>query len=951
MGKQYFLFILLFISAFYSFGQGGFISGTVKDSLNSEAIVGGVVTVVGRSEGIVTDIDGKFVMPIDTGVHILKISSDGYRDKIFPDIIVKSGETTIIDFPIAKDQKEEEKQVLKTVSVVGVRNSANDIAVVNEIRKENNVVSGISAEQISRSQDVNAAEASRRIPGVTIIDSRFVMVRGLSQRYNAVLLNNVTAPSSESDSKAFSFDIIPSGVIDRIMIYKSPAPELPGEFAGGAIKVYTRNVPLNNSFLLNYSASYRQNTTFSSFYEQKHGKNAWLGYDKTYNLPEQLPNPLPFGFSGNPNEKEISKAIEVNKQFNNNWIAEKGVAMPDQRLSFCLNRRINISKKIILGSITSGNYSNTRSYYRVFREALFDIGSNETVKGLKLVDRNYEHSVRTGLMQNFSLFIGSKSKIDFKNIYNHLQSSSYLMRRGMTKEQDWTPVYAYQYFKGYGLKNVDRSIYSSQLNGSHELGKSTKVNYTVGYSRTVRNEPDSRRYLEMREYNTQSGLPTSDWKFLILDPAYYQVLGRVFDKTDENIKTISVNIEQSIPISKKFVPKVKAGIYLENKKRDYNMRIIGVFSNNRDRFDGLPMDSILLTESFQSDTGLFYGELNNKNFSYSASSKQQAAYLAFNLPFSESFNVYTGLRIEQYRQYLFTYNPAGDAPVIVDTLLTSFLPSINMTYDLNDRALLRLSYGKSLNRPEFRELAETYYYDFETATLTYGNPNLKTPVIHNFDFRYEIYPNPGETFSFGIFYKKFINPIESVYMNASNGIQYSYANALSSRSIGCEVEMRKNLGSLFKKNNFLDYFSLNLNAAYINSEVKLGRSGVQKSKRPMAGQSPYIVNAGLFYSDDSTGLKVSMAYNIIGRRISLVGNYVIPEVYEMPRHSLDLSFSKTLKKHWELQGGVQNLLNARYRFIQDQNRDNKFDKSGDVDNIFTSYRRGTYYTLGITFNF
>ncbi|MBO9699293.1 MAG: TonB-dependent receptor [Sporocytophaga sp.] len=942
MGKQYYLIILFFISAFYSFGQGGFISGTVKDSLNNEVIVGGVVTVVGRSEGTVTDIDGKFVIPIDSGIHALKITFEGYREKVFADVVVKPGETATIDFPISKDKAEGEKQVLKTVSVVGVRTTHTDVAVVNEIRKENNVVSGISSEQMSKSQDRNAAEITRRIPGVTIADDRFIIIRGIGQRYNTVMLNNAIAPSSEAEVRAFSFDILPSGVLDRIMIYKTPAAELPGEFAGGVVKVYTKNAPLTNSISINYSASYRQNTTFQSFYEQKHGKNAWLGYDNTYKFKKGTPEILP----------KDNDSRNNSQYFNNNWFPEKNIAMPDQRINIMATRRINLSSKVILGSITSINYTNSRNYRKVYREAPTD--KITTLPGLVISDKVYDHSVRTGAMQNFSLLIGGNHKLDFKNLFSHIQSSTYYERKSgyFNGYASTFPSDTYQHI--FGLGNLDRSLYSGQLNGSHEIN-TFHVRWTAGYSLNKRDEPDFRRYALIVDKDSDNRIK-GDWATLIRSqPGLEEALGRVYNKTDENMKMFSGEIEKLISINE-FKPIVKAGFYFENKRRKTQVRSIGIFTKDQyiNYYSGLPLEEVFKEKNFQADTALYYGEVTGPNDRYSAGANIRAGYISFTLPITKKLNIVSGVRVESYRQLLETFRDGTNlVKVNLDTSLISYLPSANISYNITSKTLIRLGYGKSLNRPEFRELSLLKFYDFESGTETYGSPDLKTCKIHNFDVRYEIYPNPGETYSLGFFYKRFVNPIEKIVNAGSNGPIYTFDNAISGSSYGAEVEVRKNLGAFFNQKNFLDDFSFNFNVTVVKSEIRLedARASTEDTKRPMANQSPYIINSGLYYTNDSLKTKISLIYNIIGRRIFAVGNYQFNPVYELPRHSLDLTFSKELIKSFSVVGGIQNILNAPSRFMQDSNNDGKFDRSGKDDLFFISFRTGTYYTLGVTYVF
>ena len=259
---------------------------------------------------------------------------------------------------------------------------------------------------------------------------------------------------------------------------------------------------------------------------------------------------------------------------------------------------------------------------------------------------------------------------------------------------------------------------------------------------------------------------------------------------------------------------------------------------------------------------------------------------------------------------------------------------------------MRLAYGKSVNRPVFRELAPFTFYDFDRNADVYGNPDLKTATIHNVDLRWELYPSGAETIAIGAFYKYFIDPIEQQLNGAANLI-YSYRNAESATNYGAEVEVRKSLSSL-TTNNFFEKLSVSMNAAWIYSKVDLGDVSQQEKSRAMQGQSPYIFNTNLFYTNQDNGLQVNVSHNIFGKRIFAVGDLDDNATqYEMPRHQLDATISKEFGK-LEVKFGIQDILNAPYKIKQDSDRDSEIK---DVDEVIASYRTGQYVSLGFTYKF
>ena len=290
----------------------------------------------------------------------------------------------------------------------------------------------------------------------------------------------------------------------------------------------------------------------------------------------------------------------------------------------------------------------------------------------------------------------------------------------------------------------------------------------------------------------------------------------------------------------------------------------------------------------------------------------------------------------------------GKTPINYNNTVLNVLPSFNLTYNFSSKSLLRLAYGQTINRPEFREVAPFSFYDFVNNRNISGNPQLKNASIQNFDFRFEQYPTPSEVYSIAAFYKQFTNPIEVVFASGSNP-ELNFANAASAYSAGLEAEIRKNLNSE-NPNSFLGKSSVVFNGAYIISKVSLGaNSGANQSdNRPLQGQSPYILNAAYNYNDTKKGLQVNLSYNVIGKRIYAVGNnygYNYPDWYEMPRNVIDFNFSKQIGRTFMIKGGITDILNQGNTILQDGNQDQIFDRN--KDQIIQNYTPGRVVTLGV----
>ena len=404
--------------------------------------------------------------------------------------------------------------------------------------------------------------------------------------------------------------------------------------------------------------------------------------------------------------------------------------------------------------------------------------------------------------------------------------------------------------------------------------------------------------------------------------------------------------------------KLRVGFYTEYKERSYDSRFFSYIIGNAENFDrakyrNLPIEQIFQPQNLDPVTGfrLQEGTSATGEDQYRANNLLAAGYLSAVAPISDKFSVSGGVRVEYNRRFLRNGDISPGYEPYRETKLLP-LPSFNSTYNFNDRSLLRLAGALTVNRPEFREIAEYSYFDFTNNALIVGNHNLKTATIANGDLRYEFYPSRSELLSVGVFYKKFYNAIEQVTNSTTGGqLELTYRNAARAYDVGMEVEARKSLVGL-TESAVLQRISFVLNASFIKSRVTLDNDfgNTAENNRSLQGQSPYVVNAGIFYQDDDHRWQVSGQYNVIGSRILFAAsnsqNYTI---YDLPRHVIDLAVTKGFGSHLDLRVGVQDLLNQYTRQYYDTDRSGGIT-SGETG-AFGRYRRGQYTTVGLTYKF
>jgi hypothetical protein len=413
-----FLNVLVFLQV-AAYAQTGTLKGIATDSSTSDALIGAVVSVIGNNTiGGVTDIDGAFVIEnIPAGTYSFKVSYLGYTDRILHSIAIRAGEVNDIGIVTLN----EEAGDYTTVTVIGTRVTSSEESVMEEVKQSDQVVNAVGAEQISKSQDRDAAQVVRRIPGVTLIDDRFVMVRGLSERYNVVLLNGVIAPSSESETRAFSFDIVPSTMIDRILVYKSGAPDLSGDFAGSVIKLNTRNVLSENIAALGITLGYRAGTTFNSFSRENGNYSDWTTFgNRGRALPASFPKDLKnLGYN-------YDEAANQSKNLNNNWGLKSTTAIPDLRMNLMLGKKFRVGD-VTFNTINNISYNNTYQYYEATRKRYWNYtadGQSETMLDNK--DKVYSNGYRLGVLSNWSAVVSrtkATHRFDFRNMYTRMASS------------------------------------------------------------------------------------------------------------------------------------------------------------------------------------------------------------------------------------------------------------------------------------------------------------------------------------------------------------------------------------------------------------------------------------------------------------------------------------------------------------------------------------------------
>lgn len=927
--KQILLLAFCMIVAITGKPQTGVIKGIITDANTKESLIGATVVIQGTSKGASTDFDGNFrIDKVKVGSYNLVVSYISYDNQIVR-AEVAEGKETELNFALKSASLD-----IDEVKVVAKRRDNTEISMVSSLKAGNLIVSGISAQQISKSQDKDAAEVIRRVPGITITDGRFVIVRGLIERYNSVMLNGATAPSFEADKRAFSFDAIPSGMINNILIYKSPAPELPADFAGAAINVETKSNADENSLVIAYNTKYVEHTTFNNkFQTYQGGKTDWLGFDDgTRDVPKGVPSTDVFKglYTWKSTDDYLQKTTEIvkgSKLFSNNWTSKSKAPLPDQNLSITLQHRFVLGK-VSLGNISSFSY-NTASDYQEVNRLQYQYYSEEQqrmIPSFDFHDQKSKESTKIGFIHNWNLLYGNNQKLEFRNLLNQMGNKTTIKRDGVN-------YYNVDTISSYDLRYESRFIYSGQLAGEQHFNhERTKLNWMAGYGYTKNSQPDNRRLTFVLDNNPNSEHYNDYYLSLQSVPNAY-LGGRLWLSLNEKIYNYKADIEHLFKVFNSATDLTfKAGIAYEHKNRSFKSRLIGAVATNN------PPDVFYktVTEIFSGqniyfdqiaplnqDNGITYRENTAAKDSYDGDDQITSGYVGLKIPIFKKINLYGGVRVEKFNRKISNfYEKTGNTnnlDIVRDTI--NYFPSVNLTYNINDKNLVRFSYGKTINRPEFREMSNFDYQDFDQFAIIHGNDTLKSAYIDNYDLRYEWYPSAGEIVSLAAFYKDFNHPIEVFMIPAGTTYDYQPGNTEKAYSMGLELDARKQFTEFEHSSGFLNYLknlTVIFNTSLIKSQISTasGQDFALDKKRIMQGQSPYIINLGLNYASEASKLSVGINYNRLGKRIAYVGTSLNPNTWELPRNSLDLTIQKELGKRVTFKAGIKDILNNPVRFVQ-----------------------------------
>ncbi len=914
-------FIIFSCSVTAAFSQDAIISGKITDGSTGDIMRSVTVELLTKDKqstkkGAYSDVTGKYtIKKVQQGVYSLRFRYVGYETKLIENVEVPTGKNVTVNVTLSPETKKAEEVV-----VTARANKESKEAILAQRKNSAQVSDGVGQEEIAKLPDGDAGQALKRITGVTVVGDKFVYVRGVSERYNNTTLNGAALTSTEPDKKAFAFDMFPSEFLQSANVIKSFTPDMPGNFAGGLVQLNTIDFPQGFAFKVGLSSAYNDNVSLKSgaFQTYSGGATDWLASDDgTRALVSGMPSTSTeldnlIRRAGNPEADNGAAArewIALGRSFNSGVWKQDAIAAPvNTGTSISYSNLFDIADNDF-GIIASANYSNGYNINQIGRAGLSGAGNEQY---------NYAGSVSTrsmgwGGLFNMAYKLGGHSTLSFKNIYNQSADDEVVVLQGNDYNQDRERRF-------YSAQFVEKSLYSGQVAGQHNLPGDILTEWNGGFSRSTRNEPDLRRLRYSRQNDNElfsADVPSETAK------GDGTVAGRFFSDLIDNAYTAGLNI--TIPVS---TAKIKTGALLERRDREFGARSFTIIQS-KSVFPDVDPEGINLTASpdklFDSTNfranGLGIAEDSKKSDQYAADEQLNAGYAMVDMPFSigdENFRIITGVRVENNTQRLPAVYTGDNQLISIERNTTDILPALNLIWKTSENTNVRVSGSQTLTRPNLREFAPFAFFDFQRQARVQGNTDLQRALIWNFDARYEYFPRPGEVLSVSTFYKSFQNAIEETILPSSGNPVFSFQNASGTAlNYGIEFELRKQLGFIAED---LENLGASVNVSLINSEVNV-RQGNLNDTRPMWGQSPYSINLGLFYQHPDIGTQVNVGYNRSGERIIQVGllgsyDFANPHVYEQPRDVVDISLSQPIIAGLEARLVVRDVLNQELIWLQ-----------------------------------
>lgn len=876
-------------------------------------------------------------------------------------------------------------ETLDEVVIIGrIKASAHDVAM--ERMESEIAVDLIDSKFISRIGDSSVAEALTRIPSVTLVDGKYVYVRGLGERYSSTTLNGASVPSPDLTRSVIPLDIFPTSIVDSLAVQKVFSADMPATFGGGHVDIRTRGMPYEPEFSVQIGTKMNTDSRAAVLDYEGGDRDRWGKDDGTRALAPSIEESLDLyrGDFTPENIRDIQNISLGEAQATNRQLLlglKRDVAVfkdhtPQDDISFSMNGGYNwaLPYGMEFGFITGGEYEKTTR------------NKDTTTRILGIPEEGFTEKLRT--IHNVNMTADASFGLRL-NDHNIIQTTSIFIRDTddeVTRADILNtnrPLSGGLGYRQYGARYESREMRINQIHGDHVLSEQTIEDLHLGFL-------DFLEGLSVKWFYSDSESSTDIPSELLItsDTVVDTETGAVLD---EHVARFSSASSYKFTELEDYVDSWGWSATMPLQLGDFDFKVSGGAENT----DKTRVFKVMQFYVDTKDTPLpsLYGNLNSvfsssnvtspnnamlmavagdNEDSYLAANKTLATFGKVDVTWNETLRFAGGLRWEDFKQVSLPWNPLNydgsqilpipddnpnevaayfeDATYDEDELYTSAAFTYMKQGFWAEDFQLRLSYGETSVRPDLREISEGSYRDPITDILVFGNPDVVPAQIDNFDLRAEWFFSNGDNFTATLFAKRFDNPIEFYEVAASDdNIAAEIVNAEEGTINGLEVEF---LTSLDKAHPSLHSFFVQGNVTFLDTEITAGEDADAPTNpvRPMVGASD--LSGNLILGFDSPGEKHSatLSLNHFSERLFFAGRNGREDTYEQPFTSLDFNYSFYPNDYFVIKFKAENLLNEEIEIKQEASlADGNGFRREDV--TILTQKVGQTFSLDLQFKF
>ena len=778
-----------------------------------------------KKVGGLSNADGTFLLAAPAGKYTLQVRALSYARKRFENLALEDGQ--LLPFSTTLEPEAIQQQEI-VVEATAKQNS--EAAVLAARRKASTVGDAVSAEQIRRAPDKNASDVLRRVTGLSVSEGKYVFVRGMGERYNSTEVDGVRVTSPEQGKRVVPMDLFPAALIDNIVVQKTWSADRSGEFSGGDVQLHLKDFPGKQAWSLSVSQSMTDGVTFKDRLSYASGARDILGYGAH---DRSLPGPV-VPVNGAPNAYSASS-------FNNVWSPKNMRSLPNGSYALTYGNALTafgVPVGLLEALTLSRSFEQRSEIERFANDSDPDIVTS-TYNGTRSLE-----SVQLGANTKLSVRPSPSHVLSVRGIY--LNKADDEVREYAGNDPKEPDQVAWRVNK---LSYIQRTLRSAAIEGKHEFKnlRNSKLDWTLSRNDSRRQSPDKReiRYRANLEQETPS---------YILAPGI-----REFGDLRENGWGTTAKLTVPYKAASMGNGRVVLGFDRQSRRRINAYRMFRFSTSSPS--DGMPESLYVDTQSNPRSVSAFLG-LDNDN--YFAEQLVEAGFINVDVPLGKKLRSSLGVRREFGQQAIESHGLVNVTNIVKEGAYrsTDYLAGVNLNYAFNDKLHLRGAASRTLNRPDMDDLSPQQFQEQANGSTTTGNPLLRRAIITNYDIRFEAFPNLGEVFAAGVFYKRFQNPIELA--NFPGDITKP-ANSDAGRNVGVEVEARAGLGRLASA---LKPFALNSNLSLVSSHITIQQTtNLGNAVHSLVGQAPYTFNLCLTWTSPTGGTELSVLTSSVGRRI------------------------------------------------------------------------------------